>query len=672
MGNFFGKGSSKYSCDTDIVVKVKTGDKKGAGTDANVQISFVNEKGDVSAPHSLDVLWRNDFEAGSLDDFEIKNMADFGHIVAIDIWRDTAGLLDDWYVEWVAVDQLKHEVNSVFPIHRWIPANKKLRIKEFDVFLPQDESNCEQRQNELDNKKKVYERAIKIDGWLPQVKDLPSDEKFSNDYMWDILSLKAELVLHMKFKGALSGKWKNFDEIFSIYNATLEKPLGSETWKDDEAFGLQRLNHCNPNQIRRCDKIPDHIAVTEEMLQPLLEGYKIEDAIKDEKLYYIDYKILQELPCANNRIVAAPIALFFVNKEGKLLPVAIQLFQEPSENNPVFLPTDDQYTWLLAKMWFNNADASFHQTCTHLGYTHLIMEPIAVATHRSLSPSHPMFRLLAPHFLYLLAINSRGLSFLISPGGWVDKCMTIGCSGMFNLVVRQLGNWRMDTHGTLPNDLKERGVDGKVLQNYYYRDDALLMYNAIKNYVSEVAISFYNTPDKVINDQELQEWAHTLSAPPSEGGTGVPGVPGGGKFQSVEEVAQVITSIIFMGSVAHAACNFSQYDDYGFPPNYPAFLQGMPITDKKPRTENDINQTLPPKDVTLDTLLITRLLSMQGTRPLGDFEVKYLFDPASEKALQNFRKELNEVATIIDERNKTRPVPYKYLHPDRVPNSITI
>ena len=152
-----------------------------------------------------------------------------------------------------------------------------------------------------------------------------------------------------------------------------------------------------------------------------------------------------------------------------------------------------KYIWMLAKMWFNNADASFHQTCTHLGYTHLVMEPIAVATHRSLSPSHPMFRLLAPHFMYLLAINSRGLALLISPGGWVDKCMTIGCSGMFNLVVRQLGKWRMDVQGTLPNDLKDRGVDGKSLPNYYYRDDALLLYNAIKNYVREVAIHFYDS-----------------------------------------------------------------------------------------------------------------------------------------------------------------------------------
>ena len=40
------------------------------------------------------------------------------------------------------------------------------------------------------------------------------------------------------------------------------------------------------------------------------------------------------------------------------------------------------------------------------GYTHLIMEGVCVAFHRNLSQSHPLFKLLAPHFLYLIAINT--------------------------------------------------------------------------------------------------------------------------------------------------------------------------------------------------------------------------------------------------------------------------
>lgn len=672
MGNLFSR-SNGYSPDTDFIVKVKTGDKKGAGTDANVKIAFVTPNGNISQDFTLDVLWRDDFEAGSMDDFEIKKLPNFGHVSEIELWRDQYGAFDAWYVEWVSVTNHQNGDYSIFPIHRWVPANKRLRIKEFDAHLPQDSGDANVRKEELEEKRKVYETTVKLDGWLPQVKELPSDETFSNAYKWDLVSLKLKLKVHMTFNDFTHPVWDSYDEIHTIYNEKLTLPPSSAVWKTDETFGDQRLNHCNPTQIRLCKGIPEKFAVTEEMLLPLLEGLTLQEALDAKRLYILDYAVLKDLECANNRIVCAPFGLFFVNGEKKLVPVAIQLFQDPGEDNPVFLPTDNENTWLIAKLWFNNADASFHQSCTHLGYTHLIMEPICLGTHRSLSPSHPIFRLLAPHFLYLMAINSRGLELLISPGGWVDKCMTLGCKGMFSLIVRQLKNWRMDVQGTLPKDLEERGVaDPEALPNYHYRDDALLIYKAIRNYVADVVVGFYDSADKIKADHELQEWARVLSAPVSEGGIGVPGVHGGGKFQSAEELTNFCTSVIFMGSVGHAAANFSQYDDYGFPPNYPAFLSGNPIRDKHERTEEDMRKLLPSKEVTMDTMLITRLLSMKATQPLGNFEVQYLFDENSEKAAEKFRRELYEVGKVIDQRNKTRAVPYTYLHPDEIPNSISI
>ena len=35
-----------------------------------------------------------------------------------------------------------------------------------------------------------------------------------------------------------------------------------------------------------------------------------------------------------------------------------------------------------------------------------------------------------------------------------------------------------------------------------------------------------------------------------------------------------MTTFIFIGSVGHAAANFAQYEQYGYPPNYPTKLYG--------------------------------------------------------------------------------------------------
>ncbi|KAI8492266.1 Arachidonate 5-lipoxygenase [Branchiostoma belcheri] len=663
--------SSSDSSAIDAVITVRTGDVKGGGTDGNVYIALHDVKGNRTRDVLLDVWWKNDFEAGSLDTFQVSALRLPHDLKEIEIWRDDFLRIDDWFVEVITVE-LPGKPKFVFPVQRWVNAGERLFLTQYDSCLPQFEQHPDQRTRLLNAKRQQYQYQ-QNEGLPVQIKETPRDEHFSNAHRFDILKKKILLLAQSKIVSMTSDKWLSLDDLKNVYQYSLVPPKGMAYWKEDLNFGEQRLMGCNPNIFKLCRKIPENFGVTAEMVEPFLQGLSLEDALGSKRLYMVDLTILEGTECTNNRKLCAPYALLFVNKDKDLMPVAIQLFPTKGPDNPVFLPSDPPYTWMMAKMWYNMADCSFHQSCTHLGLTHLIIGACATCTHRQLSASHPMFRLMAPHFLYLLAINTLALETLVCPGGWIDESMHMGRLGLFDIIKKVWKDWRMDVQGTLPAELENRGVDDvEALPNYPYRDDALPIWHAINRYVRKVVEATYDVPAKITEDHELQAWARELSAPQADGGCGIKGVPGGGKFTTVDEIVATVTPIIFISSVGHAAANFAQYDEYAFPPNYPAFMHGEPPKTKDPLTEQDIISALPNKSHTLNIMVITKILSERATQPLGDFEKQYMYDPLGVKALEEFRQELDAISKESTERDKARKTSYPYLNPSEIPNAISI
>ncbi|CAG0890566.1 unnamed protein product [Cyprideis torosa] len=590
----------------DIVfIRTFTGDRLGAGTNAKVWIRLISEENETE-DILLDSFW-DDHERGKVSEFKTRLPPGFGDIKFIQLSRDSHWFASAWFLDKIEVESKMNAKILTFPAHRWIHEKKK-RIYRFapnDVWLPQRDPNRRERKAELEEKRLQYGMDF-YEYYFSQGMD------FYEYY---------------------------FSQGMDFYEYYFSQ--GMDFYEDDAYFGRMRLQGPDPGIIQLCREIPENFAVTDDLLAPHLEGLTISEAIEKKRLFIIDLEILQGIYRRPEAQLCAPLALFFRRESGYIYPVAIQLNQNPGPDNPVFTPSDPPYTWLAAKVFYSNSEAMHHQSCAHLGFTHLLMEGVCVITHRNLSISHPMFKLLAPHFLFLLAINARGLKKLIGPGTWVDKTMTIATTGMFQLIAKGIERWSMKKQGVFPNHMKERGVlEKEVLPFYYYRDDGIELYRIIERYVSSMVYLYYETKEDVQKDYEIQEWRKEMTAPKVDGGCGLVDVPGDDEkgFTNQEELIETITVIIFSCSAMHGSANFCQYDAYGFPLNYPGMLLGEPPKNKKPLTERDILNYVSSQKVVLNSMVITKLLSMKGTNSLGDFEMQYIYDPPAveivEKTLQ--------------------------------------
>ena len=76
-------------------------------------------------------------------------------------------------------------------------------------------------------------------------------------------------------------------------------------------------------------------------------------------------EVMDGLPCKEGCYCPAPICLLYVNAADKLVPIAIQLKKTPGKDNPIFLPSDNWFDWVLAKIYYRSADAQVYGCCNY-------------------------------------------------------------------------------------------------------------------------------------------------------------------------------------------------------------------------------------------------------------------------------------------------------------------
>lgn len=158
----------------DYEFSVRTGDRKFAGTDANVKVILHGDGGRKTDKMRLHNVFKDDFEQGRLDNFLVKKQFKLRKIEKLEIWRDNFGFGSRWYVDYVKVKRKDQSTEFVFPIFRWIPAKVHLVFRVNDTMLPQQDPEAQQRWGELKKKREDYIISQKIEGGPAQVRSLLS------------------------------------------------------------------------------------------------------------------------------------------------------------------------------------------------------------------------------------------------------------------------------------------------------------------------------------------------------------------------------------------------------------------------------------------------------------------------------------------------------------------
>ncbi|XP_037427188.1 linoleate 9S-lipoxygenase 1-like [Triticum dicoccoides] len=510
-----------------------------------------------------------------------------------------------------------------------------------------------------------------------------------------------------------------------------------QAWRTDEEFSREVLAGVNPVMITRLAEFPpkssldpskfgDHTStITAAHIEKNLEGLTVQQALESNRLYILDHhdRFMPFLIDVNNlpgNFIYATRTLFFLRGDGRLTPLAIEL-SEPviqggltTAKSKVYTPVPsgsvEGWVWEFAKAYVAVNDSGWHQLVSHWLNTHAVMEPFVISTNRHLSVTHPVHKLLSPHYRDTMTINALARQTLINAGGIFEMTVFPGkfALGMSSVVYK---DWKFTEQG-LPDDLIKRGMAVEdpsspykvrlLVPDYPYAADGLAIWHAIEQYVSEYLAIYYPDDGVVQGDVELQAWWKEAR----EVGHGdLKDAPWWPRMQAVGELAKACTTIIWIGSALHAAVNFGQYPYAGFLPNRPTVSRRRmpePGTEQYAELEHDPERafihTITSQIQTIIGISLLEVLSKHSSDELylGQRDTpEWTSDPKALEVFKRFSERLVEIESKVVgmnhdpqllNRNGPTKFPYMLLYPNTsdhkgaaagltakgIPNSISI
>ncbi|KAM7528893.1 hypothetical protein LguiB_032303 [Lonicera macranthoides] len=627
----------------------------------------------------------------------------------------------------------KHNLNDCLNVEKTDSLSESRATSLDDIYVPRDEAFSQVKSISFGAKTILaFEHGV-----LPSLESMLTDHEFQ--YFTAIDTLFNEGIhLPIQSKQTLENLPLRIIKAIGDTGKCLlrfETPQMTSrdhfSWIRDEEFCRQTLAGLNPYSIQLVTEWPlkskldpeeygpPESEITKELVEQQIKGVMtLEEAIKQKKLFIIDYHDLL-LPYVKyvrdieGTTLYGSRTLMFLNQSEELLPVAIELTRPQANKQPqwkkVFTPSSEAtgaWLWKMAKAHVLAHDSGYHQLVSHWLRTHCVTEPFIIATNRQLSAMHPIHRLLRPYFRYTMEINALARFALINADGVIESSFSPQKYSM-ELSSVAYEQWRFDLQA-LPADLISRGMAVEdpnaphglklAIEDYPFAADGLIIWDAIKQWVTDYVNYYYTEANLVESDEELQGWWTEIRTIGHGDKKDEPWWP---VLKTPKDLIGILTTIIWVTSGHHSAVNFGQYDFAGYFPNRPSIAR-IKMPNEDPTDEEWTRFLNEPEDSFLSCLpspaqatKVMGILDVLSTHSIDEEYIGQVIEPSWEenqiiKASFNiFKAKLVELNGIIDRRNadetlKNRTgagvVPYNLLIPvskggvtgQGVPNSISI
>ncbi|XP_047401823.1 polyunsaturated fatty acid lipoxygenase ALOX15B isoform X3 [Sciurus carolinensis] len=598
-------------------IRVSTGEACGAGTWDKVSVSIVGTQGE-SPPLPLDHLGK-EFTAGAEEDFEVMLPQDVGPVLLLRVHKAPPALPrplgplapDAWFCRWFQLEP-PLGVPLRFPCYQWLEQAGDLLLREGAAKVSWADHHPtlqRQRQEELQAKQEMYCWKTYIPGW-PHCLDQMTAKDLNRNVKYSVVK---NTKFYMKGSSAVAElKIKGLLDRTGLWRSLRE---------------MKRM--FNFRKSPAAEYVFEHWQEDTFFASQFLNGL-------NPVLIHRCRNLPKNFPVTDDMV--APVLGPGTSLQAEL------------EKGSLFLVDHG----ILSGVHTNviNGRPQFSAAPMTLLYQcpgHGPLLPLAIQLSQTPGPNSPIFLPTDDKWDWLLAktwVRNAEFSvhealthllhahllpevFTLATLRQLPHCHPLfkstglGIGGFSELIQRNMEQLSYSDL-CLPEDIRARGVED--IPDYYYRDDG------------------------------MQIW----------------GVPS--SLYTQEALVQYVTMVIFTCSAKHSAISAGQFDSCVWMPNLPPTMQLPPPTSKGQARPEGFIATLPPVNATCDVIIALWLLSQEpgDKRPLGTYPDEHFIEEAPQRSIAAFQSRLAQISRDIRERNQSLALPYTYLDPSLIENSVSI